>query len=444
MSRNNHIFILFSPPSNGKKFNHDAGGGVGTVIGDLDAKIFPPLAALYSASILRCLRYEVYLVDSNAKSLSVQESLATINDQSSVQANGFDIVLFGSLVSLPNDLQYISVLNEEYPASRILYASTVGHLFFEKIIESGASGVISGDIEASIEEAVHNASGEKKLFRKFLSAKEQNSFPKPAWDLISLDHYTSYTILGSRGCNYGCPHCPYHVYQRSMFVGRSANSVIKEIGWLKSVFDPDYFLFRDPCFSYNIARAEAIAKGITECFGSSLEWGCETRPERITKKLIKTFSEAGCHHIRMGIESTTSSIIEGVRNVSSEFNSNSYLKHASSVIEWCREYDIKSVCFFIVGFSNDSASTIRQIKDFVSSADPDVALASYLIPYPDTFHTKALIESGTPIPDDWSIYGSKDEPILPTTYLSLDELKQEKINLDRYFARRNRQFYPIR
>ena len=430
---NNTVKIIVLPTESSAIMNHDGAGGVGCKIYNKKAKVFPPMTCLYMSRVLKTNGYEVDFIDGNILGFSKKDVLASIVEPTTTY------VLFGSLPTIESDLEILLEFDKDIT---VIYVNSVAEMFLDEIKESNVKCVISGDAEKSILAAVKL--GEQYYYNNFLDKSEINLLPYPDWDLINIDNYSSYTLLSSRGCSLACPHCPYYRFQRDYFISRDVDNVIDEIKHLHDLYKPDYFLFRDPCFSFDMQRAyELIEKMISLPF--NITWGCETRIDYLSEELIGKMKVAGCHHIRMGIESADGNILRKAGRLSNYDNENLYFEQARNVVSWCKDSDIYSVQFYMVGFPDDSADTIGEIKRLVQWLDPDVALVNYLVPYPGTTYREELEKSGLiDAKINYSDYGSKNIPVSATNNMTCDGLLAAKNDLENWLIQRNRQFYPIR
>lgn len=412
--------------------NHDAGGGVG-LRNPRGVKVFPPISYLYAINQLRELGYGVNFLDANVLGLSHQEIVKKLQNSSDDV-----IILCGSLTTIYHDIDLIRMMKQKMPNNFYIYAGTISHIFADELLKEGVSAVLSGDIEATIVDAVRDvASGQiVGLRRARLSSYDLDALPFPAWDQIDISQYTSYVILASRGCSLACPHCPYFAYQRSRFTPRSIEAVVKEMELLYEVYQADYFLFRDPCFTCDMERVKLLVSELRKR-EIGIKWGIETRVEYLTKELIDDMAQVGLHHIRMGIESVDEEILLHAGRLNLTGSAKEYLTQAKNVISWSRDAGVYTVCFFMVGFPEETRDTILGIKDFVDQTNPDIALVRYITPYPGTPYAKRVKDENLLINNDFSFYGTRDYPVARTRHLSLDELRDLKIFLADYLDSRN-------
>jgi len=427
-------FVITPYKDNVVIINHDAGGGVG-LRNPRGVKVFPPISYLYAISQLSELGYHVELLDANVLGLSHQDIVKELNSPS---LSATVIILCGSLTTVEYDIDLLQMLRQKMPDNYYVYAGTISHFFANELLDAGVSAVLSGDIEATITDVIPEITSGKivGLRRAYLSPLELDGLPSPAWDEIDISQYTSYVILSSRGCSLACPHCPYFAYQRSRFTPRSVESVLKEIEMLYKVYQADYFLFRDPCFTCDMERVRFMVSEMNKQ-KIDIKWGIETRIEYLTQELLEDMAQAGLHHVRMGIEAVDEKILHNAGRLKLTGSVEKYLSQAKQVISWCRDASVYSVCFFMVGFPEDTEDTIMTIQDFVDEANPDIALVRYITPYPGTTYARRVKKEHLLVDEDFCLYGSRDYPVAKTKHLSLNELHHLKTYLANYLKSRN-------
>lgn len=430
------INIVVSNEDPGVTVNHDAGGGVGTVLKDSSHKVFPPLTALYLASMLIERSHEVRLIDENY--------VGGADGRRALLHPEYEwpdvLVILHALTTIEEDLKRIQIAKRNNPGMSVVSVGSFSSLFAEKLLGAGSSAVLANDAEFLIADAVE---GKLSGFQSFhATAHDLEALPYPAWHLLDMERYTSYTVLSSRGCSLGCAYCPYRVFQGEEVIARCPESTLREIQWLHAAYSPDYFLFRDPIFTFDKRRAKEIVSGIQDR-APGVSWACETRFEFLDQGLIEAMSKANCHHVRLGIETANATVLTQSGRIQHPRAAEKYLSRAKEVIKSLREGGIKTLCFFMFGFPEDNESTVDEIREFITAADPDIALLNYTTPYPGTPLHGDMSEKGLIVQDDLASFGSK-EPIVKTMHLSQEELFRLGSSLYADMQGRNRLFHPMR
>jgi len=416
--------------------NHDAASGIGCETPGRGIRVFPPLTMLYAASELRAAGCDVELRDFNTSETTADEWVASHDLREGTEA----VVLLSSLTTLERDRGRVSRLRARYPELFIVTMGTFYEHFAASMLAAGADAVVYGTPELAIADCVLQK--RRGAVRAEMTARALEDLQFPLWDALDMSLYTSHTVLSSRGCSFGCSYCPHPVYQADRVIARSPESTLAEIAWLHERYQPDYFLFRDPLFTFDAGRSRAIIGGI-QAAAPGVQWACETRFELLPAPLIHLMRDSGVHHVRMGIETADPKVLSEAGRIGSTSAARRHLERARDTLATLKGCGIRSVCFFMFGFPSDTADVAESIMDFVRSADPDVALLNYTTPYVgtplhDQMHSEGLVDLR-----DLTRYGSK-MPVARTRALDAERVLELGAAVQKFFRSRNRQFYPIR
>jgi len=216
-----------------------------------------------------------------------------------------------------------------------------------------------------------------------------DELPFPAYDLLSMERYFSmesarYTpqhpkamqIFTSRGCPWQCIYC--HSLFGKKFRARSTDHVFGEIRMLYDRYGVREFMIEDDVFNLDLKRAKDICERIIQSnLRIHLQFGNGLRLEHFDRELAQKLAQAGTHHIAIGIESASPRIQKLIRK-------NVRLDHAREVIGWLRQYGIRTLGFFMIGFPFETTAEIQQTIRYAAESDLDEALFSIVVPYPGT------------------------------------------------------------
>jgi radical SAM superfamily enzyme YgiQ (UPF0313 family) len=165
------------------------------------------------------------------------------------------------------------------------------------------------------------------------------------------------TFMVSRGCPFNCTYCCNHVirgvYGRGTVTTRfrSVDNVIAEIEtvigeypFIKMLdFDDDIlFLKRNWAKEFAIKYASRIR----------LPFVCNARANLIDREIVELLAEAGCRHIKLGVESGNEFISEVVLK---RGQSNEEIRNAFAL---CKEAGLTTESFNMVGIPGDTPATI--------------------------------------------------------------------------------------
>jgi radical SAM superfamily enzyme YgiQ (UPF0313 family) len=109
-------------------------------------------------------------------------------------------------------------------------------------------------------------------------------------------------------------------------------------------------------------------------------WSCTTRPDRLSKRLLKSMKEAGCISITFGAESgcieTLKRIRKGIKR-----------DHVKTALSWCQDIGIRTQVNIMLGFPWEGQEQIQETYDFmmeISNMVDAFSSRGVVIPYPGT------------------------------------------------------------
>lgn len=213
-----------------------------------------------------------------------------------------------------------------------------------------------------------------------------DTLPEPRWDAFPRDDYGYFpllkkrpflTMLSSRGCPYGCHFCPYPVAQGAPFRPRSAALVVDEMQRLVARFGVRSVLFRDPTFSLDLERVREICR-LVIARGLKLEWGIETRLDRMDEGMIELLGRAGCRSAEFGMDP----IDEHTRQASHRKGIKP--ARAAALIRAMEANGIATAGLFVVGTPEQSEDEMMRTLDWVETLDVSYMNYEVATPFPGT------------------------------------------------------------
>jgi radical SAM superfamily enzyme YgiQ (UPF0313 family) len=175
-------------------------------------------------------------------------------------------------------------------------------------------------------------------------------------------------------CSY---YCTYPLVQGSSFRGRSPQNVVAEAAALQAHYGMTTVMFRDPIFSLKMKRVEEICELILEQ-GLRFSWICETHPRFLTPELIGLMRRAGCVSVKLGIESGSVEVMKLSHRALPE------LARQEEIVRCLEANQIDVLAFYILGYFDDQAHSIRQTVDYAISLNTFGAQFTIATPYPGT------------------------------------------------------------
>jgi radical SAM superfamily enzyme YgiQ (UPF0313 family) len=252
-------------------------------------------------------------------------------------------------------------------------------------LQNHADFVIKGEPEAA---ALRLAQGEKTTgILNSPSISNLDTLPFPAWHLLAhkrtahavgrslLPSRSAFPVLSSRSCPEFCTYCPHRI--TAPYRARSAENVVAEIEELCGRYGRPYLIFRDPLFTEERERSVAIAEGIIRK-NLPVQFECETRLDNLDTDLVNLLCKAGLHTITFGVESVDPATLKrvGRRPIPPA--------HQKAIVEHCRELGVQTQGFYVFGFPNETAESIRATINYAIQLGSTTAMFKVLTPYPGT------------------------------------------------------------
>lgn len=240
------------------------------------------------------------------------------------------------------------------------------------------------------------ADGTLKLNPARASMSNLDSLPFPARHLYPpLSSYApvpaSYRylpfahMLTSRGCPYQCIFCDRKVFGNA-FRARSAGNVLAEIEELISRYGVREIKFFDDTFTIDKQRVHEICAGMTR-LKPRVAWTCLARVDTVSKELLVAMHRAGCWQIGLGLESGDATVLKNSKKGIT-------LEQGRAAVRWAKEAGLNVRAFFILGFPDDTVTTMQRTIDFAKSLPIDVANFYNLTIYPGTELCSRLTQQG--------------------------------------------------
>jgi len=143
------------------------------------------------------------------------------------------------------------------------------------------------------------------------------------------------------------------------------------------------------------------------------------------QSLLPKMSKAGINWLLLGVESHSKSTLDS-------FHKGTKPEDAKTAIKLLKQNGIFSQVTCIIGERKDSAESIADLREFVSSLDPDIAIFMILTPFPGTeLYEEAKRNSWI---EDWN-WANYDmvHAIMPTETLTREQVQHELYKCYRSF-----------
>ena len=183
-------------------------------------------------------------------------------------------------------------------------------------------------------------------------------------------HYTTTSMITSRGCPFNCDFCSRPIFGADMRV-RSVGNIVDEVEQIAGM-GYDRVWFADDCFTLNNRHLTAVCN---ELAGRHLDvgWECLSRVDTMNADVAAAMKRSGCIRVFFGIESGNDSVL-GI------MNKRITTDQAQHAVTTAKAAGLKVGAFFIVGYPGESDKTVLDTIRFASKLPLDYL--SFTLPYP--------------------------------------------------------------
>ncbi|MHA1819000.1 MAG: B12-binding domain-containing radical SAM protein [Promethearchaeota archaeon] len=210
-------------------------------------------------------------------------------------------------------------------------------------------------------------------------------------------------ILGSRGCPYNCAYCSKAVYHR-VFRPRDPARVIEEMQYCEEKFGIKDFRFFDDAVTTSPKWIVEFSKLLIKK-DLHYTWNGMSRVDTVNPAILKLMRQAGCYHIKFGVETASAKI---KREIHKTF-SNDVARRA---IKYTKDAGIEAQACLMINFPNESVKSMYNTIRFAIELNPHFVIFSILKPLPGSEIFNKAEEENKIIHKKWEYYGHEDPPIL--------------------------------
>jgi anaerobic magnesium-protoporphyrin IX monomethyl ester cyclase len=231
-----------------------------------------------------------------------------------------------------------------------------------------------------------------------------DSISWPAWDLFDIESYNKVSqphgaargkfmpMLATRGCPYQCTFCTSPQMWTTRWIARDFMDVIDEMQFYQKTYDTTDFQFEDLTA---IVQGEWISNFCEEIIAREMDITFQmpsgTRSEVIDLELARKLKAAGCHEFSFAPESGDPKVLKAIKkkvNLPKMYQSG----------KWATQAGINVGCFFIIGFPEDTYSSVLKTYGAMIKCGllgfTNVNLNGYS-PQPNTESFNELVDNGT-------------------------------------------------
>jgi len=383
-----NILLITPPQTHEERY----GKGLSKIGADL-----PPMGLMYIAATLEKAGYEVKILDTQLKQLTIEQ---TVEECKKIKP---DMIGIGSLTSNYNKtIDFCKKLKENLNTLTIIGGPHATIMPMQVLKNKCIDFVIRGEGEFSIVELV-NAINSKTNLKDIagIGFKENNipvltkirpriddldRIPFPARHLVNLDEYRpspphykrlpTTTMFTSRGCPYDCTFCnSCNIWGRA-YKQRSIQNIIKEIKYLIGRYGIKDIYFWDDLFGVNRKWLEEFCDTLIK-EKIDITWHCEYRANLADQEILQKMAEAGCWAIFYGFESMDEDILKIVKKQIKP-------EQIRNTIRWTKKAGIEVRANFILGLPGSSPKKDKNTVKEITKLNPDYVKFNIFSPYPST------------------------------------------------------------
>jgi len=335
------------------------------VYGDrVDHEAHLPLGLLYLVSVLEERGYQVDLRDYQ---LLVADDPFDVECTLAFLEGCAPVVGFSCMANLlPYTLLVAQALKARHPEKKVILGGTGPTAVEQAILRKfdAVDVIVRGEGERTVVDLMDTLAGGCDLrtvpgvsFRSNSSVVENrprprisdlDALPWPAYHRLDMAAYRGCGVVTSRGCPYRCTFCSVAPIWGREAVLRSVESVVAEMRHLFESYGVTMFLLQDEYFVSDKARMLSFCSAL-KSVGLPLNWKCFARINLVDEEMLRAMAEAGCVHVRYGVESGSDAVL---RRVAKGFTA----RQASEVIALSAQIFPEVDAFFIWGFPFETMS----------------------------------------------------------------------------------------
>ncbi|CAM1373118.1 B12-binding domain-containing radical SAM protein [Tenacibaculum xiamenense] len=218
--------------------------------------------------------------------------------------------------------------------------------------------------------------------------------------------------------NYACPYpCTFCIMSSLPYTTRTANSIIKELKYLKEK-GYQFLYFSDQTFFQSKSITTEILNWMIDT-NYGLKWMCFSRVDVLSEKELKLMKKAGCTLIMFGVEWAEDKLL-------SHYKKQYTTQQIETTFALSKKLGIRRLGTFLLGVPGQTKESILNTIRFAKKIEADYASFNIAVPRSNTsFRTEALkqglIDESLEVMDQ-----SGNEVTIGTGVLSKNELEKLK------------------
>lgn len=394
---------------------------------------WPPVDLAQIAAVLQTLAVKTRLKDFATKRSGVDKLVQELCDWHPDVA-----LVHSSTPTLNNDIRFSGSLKSRMPAIKIIFFGLHVTARPEDALGKDIEYVIRGEPEYTARDllnelmkpapSIETVSGVSwwkagRIFhnpgRDFI--KNLDELPFPDRSLIDNPSFKlsyngrPFTIIQvSRGCPFDCSFCTASLYYGKDHRCRSVESILAEIGEVRSSYKINDFLFLSDTFNLKNDFVRSLSQSLI-ARQPGISWMANSRLDLLDEPTLKLMKKAGCWLISLGVESAAAGILERSGKMTK-------VDQIETAISAAHDAGIKTLCYFIFGLPGENKDTVNETLGFIRRCKCDYAYFYTATPFPGTGFFREAEEKGWLVSRDWQRYSHGDSDVISYPEISSAEI----------------------
>ncbi len=280
---------------------------------------------------------------------------------------------------------------------------------FAGILEALARGEGLDELEGV---SFRDGAGQVKSTPLTARLEDLDALPEPARHLLPMERYIGpdgarfTTMVGARGCPGRCTYCSVNQSFGLRLRNRAPALVAQEMANCHTRHGSRVFGFIDDTFTTNRKWVIELCGELQRAgLHNELRWFCLTRVDRVDPELLSIMKGAGCTKVEMGIES-------GDQGVLDSLGKGTTTAQVVQAFHWARQAGLETLAFLNLFSPEETAASLKNTRELLFKADPDLLQASFCTPYPGTDLARLCEEAGITASSDFSQYVFLTGPVI--------------------------------
>jgi len=368
---------------------------------------YPPLGALYAATILSRLNHEIIFFDamqSNSPDEFNEKIKLENPDLVIIYDDEFNYLTKMCLSNMRGAAVSFIKTAKEFSIPAVIYSSDATD-FPKYYLQAGVDAIIYGEGEVTLQEVVTSfEDGKFEIIKRSIDGlkfyennqiyktpqrkliSELDLLPDPDYNFVDVESYRniwytnhkyfSLNISTTRGCPYSCNWCAKPLYGRS-YSSRSPERVVKQIQELKGKYRVDHIWITDDIFGLKTNWIKEFSDELQKQ-KVQIRYKCLSRPDLLLKgNAILELKESGCETIWVGAESGSQKILDAMDKGTKV----AQIYEASDKIH---KSEMKVAFFIQFGYTGENWEDILLTRKMIRKCVPDDIGISVSYPLPGT------------------------------------------------------------